>query len=186
MGIFCCFLHFRPLMWCQSSAVLTFSWSWLYSGMPNVFFLGLQYVFFRVVVAAHFYYTFLITIPYILGYQTCFSGIAMHVFSEWYTIWIQFPIHNSIYSGMPNVFYWGCNARFSERCAKHVFLGLQCAFFSEWYTLLIQFPNHNILFEENKKNSVCSINIFAACYSTRLRAYIFENCNQINLGFDPE
>ena len=66
---------------------------------------------------------------------------------------------------------------------KRVFLELQCVFswaiyqtyfssiamqvFSEWYTILIQFPIHNILVEENTKNSVCSINIFAACCSTR-------------------
>ena len=125
----------------------------MYSGMSNVFFLGLQYVFFRVVVAAHFYYTFLITIPYILGYQTCFSGIAISVFL----------------SDMPNVFFWDCN---------------EC-FFRVIYNTN-KFPIHNILVVENKKNSVCSINIFAACCSTRLRAYIFENYNQINLGLDLE
>ena len=36
------------------------------------------------------------------------------------------------------------------------------------------------------KNSVFPINIFAVCYSTRPRAYTFENYNQINIGLVRE
>ena len=74
-----------------------------------------------------FPWPFLITIPYILGLQCVFFRAICQMCAV--VAFLYFLDYNSIYSGMPNVFYWGCNARFSERCAKHVFLGLQCAFF---------------------------------------------------------
>ena len=105
----------------------------------------------------YFPWPFLITIPYILGLQCVFFRAICHMWAVVVTF-LYFLDYNSIYSGMSNVFFWGCNACFSEHYDKHVFLGLQCMFFSKWYTVLIQFAIHNILFEENKKTrSVQSI-----------------------------
>ena len=51
----------------------------------------------------------------ILGLQCLFFRAICQMCAV--VAFLYFFDYNSIYSGMPNVFYLGCNARFSERCA---------------------------------------------------------------------